>query len=206
MSTFIIQKSKLYFFVILVSVISSGCSLAPISKFIDDTNYARSTNFNNLVYFLSENIISKINSQELKTVPIVIVDFVNLGDLDNQSDLGFVLSSELKAIASQKINGVEIKELAISKDIKIGANGIKILSRDLSQLKSKKIKEITYILSGSYTITDKKLILQLNLINYELGNILLTTTQTTVLTREIYKLENENARYKLGQIRKPFVL
>ena len=198
--------SKLHPLLICLSLGLSSCSLAPVSKFISDTNYARSTDFSSVMYALSNNVVEKINFQELKNVSIVVTDFVNLGNLDNKSDLGFVLSSELKTVLTQKISNIELKELAISKDIKIGINGVKILSRDLSQIKSKNIKDITYIISGSYTITDKKLILYLNLINYDSGSTILSTTQTTVLTKEIYDLENENSRPKNGEIRKPLVL
>lgn len=182
----------------------SGCSLAPVSKFVDDSTYATETNFRSTIEKLSYSTIQKLGSSGFAHSHLIITDFVNLNNLDNKADLGFVLSSELKTQLNNKIPTLFIRVLELGKDIKIGQNGVKIVSRSLNELKEKEVRHDTYVVVGKYTITSKKLIIYLELIDYDSSQMISSGSVETALTKEIEELEEKNSRNP--RITKPFVL
>lgn len=193
------------FFVFLYLILCfAGCSLAPISRFIDESTYSTETNFKSTIEKLSYSTIQKLGSSGFAHSHLVVTDFVNLNNLENKADLGFVLSSELKTQLNNNIPTLFIHALELGKDIKIGQNGVKIISRSLNELKTKDIKQDTYIIVGKYTITPKKLIIYLEMIDYASSQIISSGSVETALTEEIKELEEKNSRSV--RISKPLVL
>jgi TolB-like protein len=121
-------------------------------------------------------------------VPIYVTDFVNLEELENHSELGFLLSDELKTQASQHV-GIYAVEYA--KHMKIGANGTKLFTRDLNEIKNVKIDQNSYALVGTYAFTQRQLILYTKLIRLKDGVIIRSSTKATSLTDEIIHLEQK---------------
>ena len=194
---------KFFAFLFIIAFLG-GCSLAPVAKCVDDSTYATETNFKNTIERLSYSIVQKLDSNEYSHSHIIITDFVNLNHLDNKADLGFVLSSELKTQLNNKVPTLFIKVLELGKDIKIGQNGVKIITRNINELKQKEIKQDSYVVVGKYTITPKKLIIYLEMIDYASSQMIASGSAETALTKEIEELEEKNSRN--SRIFKPLVL
>ncbi len=177
-----IRKFKLYFTILAALFLFSGCALSSSNNNVD---------FND---------ISKEITKDLKTSSILyITDFVNIASLENTSQLGFILASNTKVAIlnndtntdtnDKKAKKTIIKELTIGKNIKIGKQGIKLLSRELSKLKTTKILANSQVLVGTYAITSKQLIVYLKLINLDTDELLFSKTTSVPITDEILELE-----------------
>lgn len=192
---------KHFFIVALLSILFSGCT--SIIKESEDSfklKYYQSTattNFNSLVEDLLDQICPTIKSMTTKrnNKPFYVVDFVNIKDLENNSELGFLLSDELKTLITQKCNRT-VYSIEYTKYMKIGEYGTDILSRDLDELNRTKINRNTYALVGSYAITQRQLILYLKLVNLRTGVIHKAATKSRNLTDEILDFEKKNTPKK----------
>jgi len=191
---------KIFGFILLTIILFSGCSVIKENndsfkfKYIHSTSV---TDFDDLTADLLAQMCDKIKQVNNKRIPtpLYVVDFVNLKDLNNKSELGFMLSDELKTHVTQSCD-MGIYSLEYSKYVKIGKEGTKLLSRDTKDLKNTKVNRNTYALIGTYTLTQRQLILYLKLIDLKTGVIVKAATEKTTLTDEILKLE---------EIQKPIV-
>jgi TolB-like protein len=191
--------------VFITSLLFSGCVQSYTDSF--KFKYYHSTvitNFSNLTEKLLDKLSPKINTLETRH-PIYVIDFVNLKELENHSELGFMLSDELKTHVTQKLNWA-VQSIEYTKYLKIGASGTKLLSRDVEELKSKKINSNGYALIGTYAFTQRQLILYLKLIDLSNGVILKSSTQATMLTDEIIDFELKPKEQKESNIYQPMVL
>ena len=170
------MKKLIYYIFIILFI--NNCVLEQHSVF------NQKTNFSNLAYELTYPIYSKITPNST----IYITDFVNEKDFQNHSQLGFLLSNEVK-VKITTYNTIKVKELQLAKTLKIGKNGTKMLSRDLKELKIKNLADINKILIGSYMITKKQLILFLRLIDLKTSDTIIANSIATPLTNEILELE-----------------
>ncbi|MBD3840447.1 MAG: hypothetical protein IE909_00935 [Campylobacterales bacterium] len=185
----------------------SGCAL--INEYEDSfkLKYIHSTSktdFSDLTYDLLEQLCPTLKEYNRKK-PIYVVDFVNLEQLENHSELGFMLSDELKTHVTQMCD-TPVHAIEYSKFLKLGANGTKLLSRDLDEIKNKQIKSDAYALVGTYAFTQRQLILYLKLIRLEDGMIVRSATEPTTLTDEIIHLEKKPRQSINKVIYSPFVL
>lgn len=181
----------------------SGCSVGSLNN-VDSTSESV-TDFKFLTSKLvSSSFCEKINSN----TSLYVTDFVNESNLDNKSELGFLLSNELKVniLKSNCTKNVAIKTFNLGSNLKIGQNGAKILTRDLQQLKIQNIEDDKQIVVGSYVITNKQLILFLKLINLQNGDTIISSTSSSLLTSEIKDLEGIENVDNTPYIRKPFHL
>ncbi len=181
----------------------SGCSVGSLNN-VDSTSESV-TDFKFLTSKLvSSSFCDKINSN----TSLYVTDFVNESNLDNKSELGFLLSNELKVniLKSNCTKNVAIKTFNLGSNLKIGQNGAKILTRDLQQLKIQNIEDDKQIVVGSYVITNKQIILFLKLINLQNGDTIISSTSSSLLTSEIKDLEGMENVDNTPYIRKPFHL
>jgi hypothetical protein len=118
-----------------------------------------------------------------------LIDFVNIDRLENYSQLGFILNDEVKTHVTQ-IYDWPIKELKMTKNLKMGPKGTKFLSRDILEIQNQTINKNGYALVGTYSITQRQLIIYLKLININTGFILKSATVSTNLTDEIILLDS----------------
>ena len=162
------------------------------------------TNFSDLTEELVDRLAEDILSVK-SYAPLYITDFVNLKELENHSELGFMLSDELKTHVTQKFN-IPIHEIEYAKNLKIGSNGTKLLSRRVNDIKNTKLNSNTYGLVGTYAFTQRQLILYLKLINLKNGVIIKSSTQRTTLTDEIIHFELNPMRDRPNNIYQPMVL
>jgi len=195
---------------IILTFFISGCSLINSSKDSFKFKYYQSTGTTDfhiltqeLLKDLSPTILS-IKAKKRNISPLYVTDFVNIENLDNNSKLGFILSDELKTNITQDINW-PIYQIEYSKFLKVGPNGTKLLSRDISDLKYKNMDENTYALVGTYAITQRQLLIYLKLINLQNGVILKSSTQRITLTDEIIKLEQKETE-TLPQVYTPLTI
>ena len=188
----------------------TGCSLINSTNESFKFKYFQSTgmtNFNilthNLLKDLSDTILT-IKSKKRNISPLYVTDFVNVKNLDNKSQLGFILSDELKTNITQDLNW-PIYQIEFSKYLKVGESGTKLLSREISDLKYKSMDDNTYALVGTYAITQRQLLIYLKLINLKNGVILKSATKRLTLTDEIINLEKKTEEIQ-PQIYQPMVL
>jgi TolB-like protein len=193
--------------ILIISFLFSGCSIIKENEDSFKFKYLHlttTTNFDNLTKNLLEQLSPTILSVNKTRTPLYVVDFVNLQDLQNNSELGFMLSDELKTQVTQVCN-MPIYAIEYSKYLKIGPNGTKFLSRDLDELNNQKINRNTYALVGTYAFTQRQLILYLKLIDLSTGVIIKSATQKTLITDEIIHLENKS-KASQNNIYSPVVL
>ena len=180
--------------ILIVTFFLNGCSIIKENEDSFQFKYLHlttTTSFDSLTADLLEQLCPTISSVNKTKTPLYVVDFVNLKDLQNNSELGFMLSDELKTQVTQMCN-VPIYAIEYSKYLKIGPNGTKFLSRDLDELNNQKINRNTYVLVGTYAFTQRQLILYLKLIDLNSGVIIKSATEKTLITDEIIHLENKN--------------
>ena len=172
--------------IFIISLLFNGCTILNTPK--DTSNLT--TKFSFLSKRLSSNICPKIKNNST----LYVTDFVNESNLQNISQLGFLLSNELKVniLKNNCTNKVSIKNLQLSKSLQIGKQGTRILTRNLKNLKTKNLKDDRQILVGTYMITKKQLILFLKLINLKDGNTIATSSIATIMTDEIKELDGIN--------------
>ncbi|MBI3874331.1 MAG: hypothetical protein HY307_04950 [Arcobacter sp.] len=139
---------------------------------------------------------------------LYVTDFVNESNLDNQSELGFLLSNELKVnlLKNNCSKNVMIKTFDLAQNLKMGRNGAKILTRELSKLKTQSIEDDKQIVIGSYSLTNKKIILFVKLVNLKDGNTIASNSSSDELTDEIKELEGIKDLDNSQSIKKPFHL
>ena len=181
-------------FTLLLTFLLTGCSFINSSNDSFKFKYFQSTevtDFNLLTKSslndLSDTILN-IKSRKRNLSPLYVTDFVNINNLENRSQLGFILSDELKTNITQDLNW-PIYQIEFAKYLKVGKTGTKLLSRDVSDLKYKSMDDNTYALVGTYAITQRQLLVYLKFINLRNGVILKSSTKRIPLTDEIKNLE-----------------
>jgi TolB-like protein len=196
-------KSKLKITITLLSLtIFSGCTIPSLNFKETKTgamkaNYIHSTAVTDFSKLTEQLLISlcpsikKLDNNE----PLYIIDFTNLRQLENHSELGFVLSSELKTIVTQKCKQT-VHEIEFSKILKIGKNGTKLLTRKRSELKNTTISDTSYALVGNYIFTQRQVIIYLKLIDLYDGVIIKSSTIKTPITDELIMLEQKSINIK----------
>lgn len=197
-------------FSLSIAFLFTGCSLINSSQDSIKFKYYQSTGMTNF-HILTQNLLKDlsptildIKSKKRIISPLYVTDFVNIRSLANRSQLGFILSDELKTNITQDLNW-PIYQIEFSKYLKVGGNGTSILSRDTDDLKYKNIDDNTYALVGTYAITQRQLLLYLKLINLKNGVILKSATKRLTLTDEIINLEKKKEEIQ-PQVYQPLVL
>jgi TolB-like protein len=193
--------------VFITIFILSGCSLVNESENSFKLKYFQSTfttNFSDVTEELFEGIQEKMAILD-KRNPVYVVDFVNLKNLSNNTELGFMLSEEIKTQVSQKLD-IPIVSIEYMKYLKLGKSGSRFLTRDIKQLNNTKVNKNTYALVGTYAFTQRQLILYLKLIDLTNGVIIKSSTKATTLTDEIIHFETQKQQPKEPVVFRPMVL
>jgi len=193
--------------ILIVTFLFNGCAIIKENEDSFKFKYLHlttTTNFDTLTQKLLKQLCPTIASLNHSRTPVYVVDFVNLQDLENNSELGFMLSDELKTEVTQMCN-TPVYAIEYSKYLKIGPNGTKFLSRDTDELHNQKVNRNTYALVGTYAFTQRQLILYLKLIDLKTGVIIKAATQETLITDEIILLEKKQKNTQ-EKIYSPMVL
>jgi hypothetical protein len=170
---------------LLIVLFFSGCNNILDRPIL---NVVTQTNFDKISYNMVTQICKNILQEDLGK-DFYVVDFVNIENLENNSQLGFILSNHLKSNFFKVCSDLTIKEIELGKNIKLGRNGSKILTRELDELKSKVVEESSNIVIGTYAITTDRLMIFVKVIDLETGIIKSSVSTSTPLTAEILGLE-----------------
>ncbi|AXK48000.1 hypothetical protein CRU87_07690 [Aliarcobacter trophiarum LMG 25534] len=189
---------KSIFLVLLALFITScGAYKDPISK---------NTNFDSMLNDMVKKSAIKIKRNVAFDEVVLVSDFVNLDNLKNRSQLGFLLSNLLKDRLSSL--DVIVREIELGKEFEFGPSGFNLLTREKNRILSDKVKS-RYAVVGTYSISNKSLNLFIKLIDINSGNILSSSFARTDLDSEILDLEgisqNRDNEFR-NSIRKPMVL
>lgn len=179
-----IKKIKLIFLPFVFMFLFTSC----IYKNIDGSN-----NFQNLVYNMVEKSSSKLKKNIAKDDVVLVSDFVNLDKLRNHSKLGFLLSETLKDALSSK--DIIIREIELGKEFTMGKHGFNLLTREQNRINTQ-INDSFYALVGTYTVTTKRLIVFIKLIDIRTGYILSSANDTMIINQEIWDLEKTEEKRK----------
>ncbi len=183
---------KNIFFICISFFLFTACSLNNPS--LNSLKYTFSTQTTDLS-LITRNLVMDMENEIKSIIPnvsthVYVTDFVNSENLEINSELSVILSSEVKTHISKEFH-LPIKELEYSKYMKIGTNGTRVLTRNIKEINEKDIKK-TFVFVGSYSSTKRQLLLHLKLINMKNGNILAMTSSHVELTDELKNLEQNN--------------
>ncbi len=184
---------KKIFLLICTIFVFTSCSIL--------NRYDGSTDFQGMTNTLIEKSYKNIKKNFAKDEVVLVSDFVNLASLENPSKLGFLLSDSLKNSLSSK--GIIIRQVEFGKDFTIGKHGFNMLTRNQNRIQKNVVNSESYAIVGTYTITHKKLILFVKVIDPQTGYILSSAQEETVLTKEIIEL---NSVPRNNYIYQPLVL
>lgn len=148
-----------------------------------------SNNFHLLVSKMVYDSATKIKKNVSSEDVVLVSDFVNLNNLKNKSQLGFLLSSMLKdSLVSQNII---VREIELGREFEFGKSGFNLLTRNKDNIAATKITKEKYAVVGTYSITSKSLNVFIKLIDIRNGNILSSSYERTEIDDEILGLEGE---------------
>jgi len=136
---------------------------------------------------------------------VLVSDFVNLDNLKNRSQLGFLLSSMLK----DKLSSLDIivKEIELGKEFEFGPSGFNLLTREKERIATSKVKS-KYAVVGTYSISSKSLNVFIRLIDIQTGNILSSSYGRTDIDDEILGLEGtlDSNKKVTPSVQRPFLV
>ncbi|MGJ0377705.1 FlgO family outer membrane protein [Aliarcobacter cryaerophilus] len=190
---------RFYLSLILLTLFLGSCGAYkdPVSK---------NTNFDSMLNDMVKKSAMKIKKNVAYDEVVLVSDFVNLDNLKNRSQLGFLLSNLLKDRLSSL--DVIVKEIELGKEFEFGPSGFNLLTREKNRILSDNVKS-RYAVVGTYSISNKSLNLFIKLIDINSGNILSSSFARTDLDSEILDLEgisqNRDTEFR-NSIRRPMVL
>lgn len=116
---------------------------------------------------LSDDIVKTIFKGKEAPKRLIVTDFVNLITLKNESSMGYILSNSLK---NALLNTYETKvvEVELSKNFKFSANGLRLLSRNINNIKNIKF-DVKKALVGTFTYSKTEIIVFVKLIDLKTG-------------------------------------
>jgi hypothetical protein len=178
----VIKKLLKLSIVVFVILVFSSCA-QKTQKAVKTSGF----NSKQLIMALLSDLTPDIKDVISKRETILVSDFVNISNYYNRSQLGFLFSNTLKSIVTSRYK-YEVKEVNLRKHFAMGSRGFNLLSRNQSALFSK-IDGARYALVGTYSITDAKLILFLNIIDIYSNNVISSSMKSIPLVDTILKLE-----------------
>ncbi|WP_223294346.1 FlgO family outer membrane protein [Arcobacter nitrofigilis] len=168
---------KLFLTSLLLPLFFTSC----VYKDIDGAN-----NFQAMLRALVENSYAKLDKNIAKDETVLVSDFVNLDNLRNHSKLGFLLSDSLKNSLLSK--DILVREVELGNNFQIGQSGFNVLSRNSNKINNQVIDE-NFAVVGTYSVTTKRLIVFIKLIDVRSGTILSSSSASTLMDDEIMDLE-----------------
>ncbi len=100
---------------------------------------------------------------------IIVTEFVDLTSLENPSKFGYVLSNSIKNSLINDLD-TEVIEAEVAKYFKISGNGLKLLSRDIDNIRTDNLN-VQHAVVGTYTYTETETVVFVKLVNLATGII-----------------------------------
>lgn len=178
------KTAKLINLIILavIAVFFTSCTEKIRMPLVLDYNATNYDHFIQEALKKSQKQLQKLSKQQ---EVILVSDFVDLDNLQNHTKLGFLLSSILKDNLTSKYNLI-IREVELNKNFTLGTQGLKLLTRKQKDVDSKIYNE-NYALVGTYTLTEKQLIIFIQIIDIYTGHVIASSSNRTRATDEIRK-------------------
>lgn len=194
-----LRAFRLIFSLALLSLFFGSCTAYkhPITK---------TTDFHSMLDDMVQESATKLKRNISLGEIVLVSDFVNLDNLQNRSQLGFLLSNLLKDRLSSL--NIIMKEIELGKEFEFGVSGFNLLTREHDKILHKYLQS-RYAVVGTYSISNKSLNLFIKLIDVQSGNILSSSFARTDVDAEILSLEGisqEQEAELRSRIRKPLVL
>lgn len=176
----LIKPLKLFSFFFFLSIFLSSCSYH--KNIISGGN-----NFESLVEELVDESAKKIKRNIHIDDVLLVSDFVNINNLQNRSELGFLLSNILK----DKLVSLDIvvREVEFAKEFQLGKKGLNVLIRDKNKIISDAVSKERFAVVGTYSITNRSLNVFVKLIDIRTGHIHASSFERTAIDEEILNLE-----------------
>lgn len=159
-----------------------------------------SNDFQALMETLVEKSLHRLKADLSVDEVVLVSDFVNIDKLKNRSNLGFLLSDQLKNELLN--NNIIVRQIELGEDFQFGNRGFNLLTRNQNDINKKYVDNASYAFVGTYTMTTQNLIVFVKLIDIRTGNILSSSTAKTSMDEEIEELEGLNQI----SVRQPMVL
>jgi len=179
------KKVRNIFFLAFLTLLMSACSYHknPING---------SNNFESLVEELVDESANKIKKNIAFDDIVLVSDFVNIDNLQNKSELGFLLSNILK----DKLVSLDIvvREVEFAKEFQLGKQGFNVLIRDKDKIVSNKVSKERFAVVGTYSLTNRSLNVFIKLIDIRTGNIHASSFERTSIDEEILGLEKREEK------------
>lgn len=186
---FLFSKSFInYIFIGFLTLFFSACSYHKIPM----TFQTGTNDFQSLVSKLVDESANKLKRNLMINDVVLVSDFVNLDNLKNKSQLGFLLSDILKDKLSSL--NIIVREVEFAKAFELGNSGFNVLTRNKNEIISDTVSNEKYAVVGTYSITTKSLNVFIKLIDIRSGNILSSSFERTDIDEEILQLEGEDER------------
>lgn len=196
MSFYFLRTLKLFIISGFLAIIFASCAY---KNPIDGTN-----NFHSLVSELVDASANKLKKNLYIDDVVLVSDFVNINNLKNKSQLGFLLSSMLKdRLASLDI---VVREVEFGKEFELGKTGFNLLTREQDKIVSDKVSKSRYAVVGTYSITSKSLNVFIKLIDIRTGYILSSSYERTDIDDEILGLERNINSEKITPPSRPYLV
>lgn len=193
------MKKILNYFLILIfslSLVSCASSSQNIEiKEKDSISYSSEytlyDGFTNVKYYESMINYEELSNQAINVIfknnkipkRLIVTDFVDLNSLENSTPMGYILSNSIKN-SLINLKRIKIIEAELSKNFKISQNGLRVLSRNIKDIKSKNYN-VEKAIAGTYTYNEVELIVFVKLINLKDGTIEGSYTKSLPIGRSI---------------------
>ncbi len=164
-------------------VFFTSCSSIPLPLEVD----YRATNYDALIENALQKASAKLAKLHKSREVVLVTDFVNVDNLENKSKLGFLLSSTLKDKLTSS-HGLTVREVELSQNFKMGAQGLKLLTREHKEIDPNLYDE-NYAVVGTYALTSRQLIVFIKIIDIYTGHVLATTSNKARMTKEMKELD-----------------
>ena len=145
--------------------ISYESSYKTYDGYAHNVHYESMINYNKLANQAVKVIFKNIETPER----LIVSDFVDLNSLENKSAMGYILSNSIKN-SLVNLKKIKIIEAELSKNFKISQNGLRVLTRDIKDMKSKDFN-VEKAVVGTYTYNEAEIIVFIKLINLKNGLI-----------------------------------
>ncbi len=158
----IIKKVSLLLFVII-----SISSAKQTSKVSNNQNTLSNSSLNLTIEDLAQKLLKSSRITNMQEEEIAITSFVDLHQFQKTTNFGRVISESFFEILFSK--GFNISEFRGQENLTINANGEYFLTRDIKKLN----KDINnkYVLVGTYSKFEKKILISTRIINNKSGKI-----------------------------------
>lgn len=164
--------------------ISYESSYKTYDGYADNVHYESMINYEKLANQAVE-VIFKNNEIPRK---LIVTDFVDLNSLKNKSAMGYILSNSVKN-SLINLKKIKIIEAELSKNFKISRNGLRVLTRDIKDIKSKDFN-VGRAIVGTYTYNEAEIVVFIKLIDLKSGLIEGSYTKSLPIGKSIKSMLN----------------